>query len=296
MRILVMGVTGLLGSAIFSSAQDAGMEVVGTFHSESPESEGTFERLDIRDGDKFERVLDRYGPDVVINCAAMTDVDGCEQNRDEAFQINAQAPRKMAKRCRVRGIDFVQISTDYVFNGGTETPYTEESAPNPVQAYGQTKLAGEIGVHEVDSESLIVRTSFNYGIHGFTGQLNGFPAWVRDQLKSEGEVSLFTDQRITPTRVGFAAQAILSLIQRGASGHFHVASSSCVTPKELGRILTESLNLKGTLHSSTMSAVDFLAERPQYSCLATDKIAQELTESVPTVDADVSFIARSLSD
>ncbi|MFC7047211.1 SDR family oxidoreductase [Halobacteriaceae archaeon GCM10025711] len=240
--------------------------------------------------------MDRYDPEAVLNCAAMTNVDGCEENSTLAHEINAEAPGHMARICAERDIEFVHVSTDYVFDGDAESPYNEAAEPNPIQEYGRSKLAGEKAVTEANDGALIARLSFVYGIHGATGELTGFPAWVRSQLIEDVEVPLFTDQHVTPTRAGHAAETILNLLEQEMPGLVHVASQSCVTPYEFGEKLIEHSSLQGSLIESTLSDVERPARRPRYSCLDTGRVESLLGRPEPTLAQDVERIASALAD
>lgn len=118
----------------------------------------------------------------------MTDVDSCETNTELARQVNGSTPGSLASVCHRRGISFCHVSTDYVFDGQSRQPYAEDDETEPIQTYGESKVAGEKAVRKSHDSALIVRVSFLYGCHGASGSLIGFPAWVTAQLR-EGETS-----------------------------------------------------------------------------------------------------------
>jgi dTDP-4-dehydrorhamnose reductase len=294
MRILVVGANGLLGSQVVATADD-GTSVAGTYHSTEPSFDCDLAHLDIRDKDRFETILDRVAPDWVINCAAMTDVDGCEADEEQARAVNGDAPGVLAHYCKRSEIGFVHVSTDYVFAGQNREPYSEDDEPEPLQAYGRSKLAGERAVRTAADDALIVRPSFVYGIHGSTGQLQGFPTWVRDRLESGEEVPLYVDQRVSPTRAGKAASVILSLVAENTSGIYHIASRSCVTPYEFGSAIAEVRNTgPELLKRSSIDAVDRPAKRPRYTCLDVGRVEEELQHSLPSLKSDLVAIADAL--
>jgi dTDP-4-dehydrorhamnose reductase len=208
--------------------------VVGTYHSTAPAFEIPLEQHDVRETAVFRTILDDYQPDVVVNCAAMTDVDGCESDREAAFEVNGTAPGDLASCCTARDIPFVHVSTDYVFDGGASKPYDGAASTDPRQVYGESKLAGEEAVQNVDGDVLVARFSFVYGVRGDTDELVGFPAWVRNTLANSDDVLLFIDQHLTPTRAGQAADTFLDLLEAEAKGLYHVTCRSCVTPYALG--------------------------------------------------------------
>jgi len=242
----------------------------------------------------FEELLAEFSPSVVVNCAAMTDVDECEKQPELAHAINADAPGAMARYCSERGIGFVHVSTDYVFDGESNERYDEGSEPNPLQTYGRSKLAGDRNVRSAHDSPLIVRPSFVYGVNraSETPELTGFPAWVRSRLADGQEIPLFTDQYVTPSRAGSTAETLLGLIDDGASGAYHVAARSCVTPCEFGRVIASTIGA-GTdaLEEGSQSDVDRPATRPVNTCLDVEKVEERLGRAQPTLRADVDAIA-----
>lgn len=297
MHLLVLGANGLLGSNVttYAQANVTGGEVVGTFHSEQPDLSMPLRKVDIRSTETIHRLITDHRIDVLVNCAAMTDVDACEEDPGQAYAVNADAPVELATLCRETNTRFVHISTDYVFDGQAVAPYTEDTSPKPVQVYGESKLAGDQRVRETMQNPLIVRPSFVWGVHRSTDELSGFPAWMRDTLRRGETVPLFTDQYVTPTRAGQAAKTIFELIETDAAGLFNVACRSCVTPNEFGQSLANRLEASRTqLESTSLAAVDRPAERPAYTCLSVEKLERELGRSQPALDEDIDVVEDAL--
>jgi dTDP-4-dehydrorhamnose reductase len=295
MHALVLGAGGLLGGNVVTNAAVRGWEVTGTYHTEKPSVRVPLHELDLRDTEGFEAVLDRTEPDAVINCGALTDVDGCEERPEEARSINGQAPGEVARACEVRSIAFAHVSTDYVFDGDAKTPYEESDRTNPIQTYGQSKLAGERAVIGAHGSPLLVRLSFVYGVDRSAEELTGFPAWVRGRLRRGEETSLFTDQWITPSRAGQAAETILALLDDRITGTFHLASRSCVTPYEFGELIEERTNASADLlEEGSQSDVDRPAERPRHTCLDVRRVEEALGREQPTLGEDLDTIAEWL--
>jgi len=295
MRLLVVGANGLLGSNVVRAGQQRGWAVSGTYHSTHPNFDIPLTQFNLQEYSTFDDVIDEYGPDVVVNCAAMTDVDGCERDPEAAHVINSEAPAGMAARCEQDGIDFVHVSTDYVFDGTARDPYSETADPNPAQVYGESKLAGERAVQDAMETALLPRLSFVWGIHRSTGTLSGFPAWVREHLQASEAVPLFTDQWVTPTRAGQAAQTVLSLVEQASDGLYHVACSSCVTPYEFGEVLAAHVGANSDLlQAGSTDDIDRAAARPTYSCLDVAKVAEELGREQPTLREDVDAAWNAL--
>lgn len=295
MRLLVVGANGLLGSNVVYTGQQRGWDVCGTYHSTRPEFDIPLMQFDLGDYTDFGDLLEAYSPDVVVNCAAMTDVDGCEEDPERAQLLNGDAPGGLAAQCEANDVEFVHISTDYVFDGTARDPYVEDATPNPVQAYGESKLAGERAVRSASETALIARLSFVWGIHRSSGDLTGFPAWVRDQLGSGESVPLFTDQWVTPTRAGQAADTLLDLIAREEGGCYHVACTSCVTPYEFGTVIAAEMGADSALlQEGSMGDVDRAATRPTYSCLDVGTVEEVLDRTQPTIREDVETAWKTI--
>jgi dTDP-4-dehydrorhamnose reductase len=295
MNLLVVGTNGLLGSNVVSVGRQRDWNVSGTYHSTEPDFDIPLTRFDLRNYATFDNVLEEYDPDVVVNCAAMTDVDACEEELAQAHLLNGEAPGALAEHCETYRTEFVHVSTDYVFAGERRGPYSESADTNPVQVYGESKLAGEQTVQS-KTDALVARLSFVYGVHRSTGRLTGFPSWVQSRVESGEEIPLFQDQWITPTRAGQAAATLLDLVERGTTGPYHVACNSCVTPYEFGEELVDQFG-HGTelLVEGSMGDVDRAATRPQYTCLSVDKVESTLGRAQPTLREDIEQMCDAVS-
>jgi dTDP-4-dehydrorhamnose reductase len=287
MRFLVTGCGGLLGSNIAMAAKRRGATAIATYHNREPEVPGSRVQFDITNLTKFEELLSTHEPDFIINCAAMTDVDGCEENPKEARRVNGDTPGKLAGIAADQGIGFVQVSTDYVFDGESDGRYEPHDETAPIQEYGRTKLLGERRVIVKHADSLIVRLSFVYG-RDDTDSIEGFPGWVLDRLQREEETSLFTDQHITPTRAESAAETILELCGKGATGTFHVAARDCVTPYEFGTTLADLAGeSKSLVTKGRMADIERAAERPRNTCLSVAETEAAIGQPQPTLEQDL---------
>lgn len=295
MRLLVLGANGLLGSNAVAEALARGWECIGTYHSTQPEFETPLSALDIRDNDEFAAILDDHDFDAVCNCAAMADVDGCEENPEQAHAVNGEAPGELARACADRNLTFCHVSTDYVFDGRMESRYDESAETNPVQVYGESKLAGERAIWQAHDAPVLVRLSFVYGTHGSTGALTGFPSWVTKRLRNGETTPLFTDQTVTPSRAGHATATLLDLLAAEATGTFHIASRSCITPFEFGEQIGNRLDAPvELLTEGSQSAVDRPATRPAHTCLDVGQVERVLGREQPTLAAGLDAIARAL--
>ncbi len=174
------------------------------------------------DSPAVETVVRSAKPDVVVNAAAMTDVDACERDPEGAKRLNETAPGILASISRDVGAAFVQASTDYVFDGSE--PAAEGTTPHPLNTYGLTKLAGEAVVRGAHANALILRLSAVYGWNRVSQKTNAV-TWILEKLETGKEAMLFRDQKVTPTYAKTAAEVAFDLWSRRASGLFHVASA-----------------------------------------------------------------------
>lgn len=210
-KILVTGCNGQLGRAV--RKEYAGEEV--TFiNTDVTEGEGVL-ALDITDVDAVMELVRREKPDVIINCAAHTNVDLCEKQWDSAYRINAIGPRNLSIAARAVGVKMIHVSTDYVFEGNGKRPYTEFDAPNPISAYGKTKLEGERFVQAFADRYFILRTAWLYG------EGKNFVKTMLRLAETHDEVSVVDDQVGSPTSAVELARMIHYLEKTDNYGIFH---------------------------------------------------------------------------
>lgn len=208
MKVVITGAKGMLGQALQKELQRHQVLAADA------------DMMNITDLKQVRRVLTDFRPEVVINCAAYTDVDACESHTDTAYSVNARGAGNLAVVCNELGSAMVQISTDYVFNGSTTGAYEEFAPVGPLGIYGKSKLAGEELVKSLCPRHYIVRTSWLFGPGGKN--------FVQTMLKLASERDVLTvvdDQRGRPTYTRDLAQAIESLIQSGLYGVYHVTNS-----------------------------------------------------------------------
>jgi dTDP-4-dehydrorhamnose reductase len=212
--LLVTGAGGMLGRDVVRVARARRHGVHGLSRA----------KLDICDAEAVAAALGRHQPEVVINCAAFTDVDGAEAAEDRAFAVNGTAPGLLAAACRDVGARLVHVSTDYVFDGRAERPYVESDPVGPQSAYGRTKLAGERAVLDADGGHAVVRSSWLFGAGGrnFPATMLRLAAPADDGGGGRAEVSVVTDQIGAPTFTGHLAAALVELAERLAAEGPHV--------------------------------------------------------------------------
>lgn len=178
--------------------------------------------LDVADPEAVENAIDEHEPEIVINAAAYTNVDGCEEQTDLAYAVNSLGPRNLAQACERRGCDLLHVSTNYVFDGRNERSYEPFDPPNPISAYGRTKLAGEEHVMRLTNRWYVVRSAGVYGRgHNF----------VRTMLRVAGErdsLKVKDDEFISPTYARDLADGIAGIVERGRYGLYHLTNAgSC---------------------------------------------------------------------
>src|SRR2546427_8425961 len=197
-RVLDIGGTGLLGQYIGQEALRRGHHVIATHRGRHAPDEKRIEwhHLDIRDSSAVKALVRSVEPNLVLNAAAMTDVDRCEADPDEAKQVNGTAAGQMASVSNEVGAAFVHISTDYVFDG--TGPATEDMEPHPLNAYGATKLLGERVVRQSHPAAIILRLSSVFGWNRLSSKTNAV-TWILQKLDAGQEVRLFHQQKVTPT-------------------------------------------------------------------------------------------------
>lgn len=256
--ILVVGANGMLGKDLMSllGSRARGVDI---------------EDVDITSLESTERVLKTIHPSVVINCAAYTDVDGCETNEETAMQVNAEGVAHLAMASRMIGARLVQVSTDYIFDGSKGSPYLEEDPPNPLNIYGESKYAGELNAL-FNPDHLIVRTQWLYGLHG-----KNFVETMLRLAKEKDELSVVDDQIGAPTWTVDLAQAIIALIDngKGLRGVYHAANAGSCSWNAFARAIFEEAGLSVIVNGMTTDQLNRPARRPLYSTLECEKLNRD---------------------
>jgi dTDP-4-dehydrorhamnose reductase len=225
--------------------------------------------IDITSPESVMKVIGEVRPEVVINCAAYTDVDGCEGNIETAMAVNGEGVGYLAMACRDSGALLVQISTDYVFDGGKGTPYVEDDAPCPLSVYGESKLAGEMNA-AFCPEHLIVRTQWLYGLHG-----KNFVETMLRLGAEKSELTVVDDQIGSPTWTVDLARAIIALVDSGCRGIYHAANAEYCSWNEFSREIFSMAGVAVSVQPMTTSELNRPARRPLYSTLECSKLSAD---------------------
>ncbi|WP_440867808.1 dTDP-4-dehydrorhamnose reductase [Symbiopectobacterium purcellii] len=263
MKVLLTGANGQLGRC-FQDRLPAGWQILATDSAE----------LDITVLAQVTATVSAFKPDAIVNAAAYTAVDKAESDVELAERINAAGAANLASVAAQHGIRLVHVSTDYVFDGNANTPYTEESPTNPLSVYGVTKLTGERAVSTAAPDSIIVRTALVFSEYG-----NNFVKTMLRLGKERDALSIVDDQRGCPTYAGDLAQAIIALLQQNAAGGvYHYAGDKEVSWFEFAQAIFTVAVQKAVLNKApTLTPINTAqyptpAHRPAYSTLAGDKI------------------------
>ncbi len=279
-RLLVTGASGLLGANFLSEARDF-WETGGLSRSgNGPAGCGPQVKCDLRDGETARLALDGFSADLIVHCAAWTDVDQCEANPEEAKQIHVEASRMIACWCAENRKRLVYLSTDSVFSG-EDSLYSEADPPSPVNVYAKTKWEGELEVKRICPEALIIRTNmfgWNYLEKGSLAE------WFLRMLIEKKPIQGFTDLRFTPLLVNDLSRLILKLIDKGAVGTFHLASRDSCSKYEFGVWLAEIFGFKPELITESSSeSFQFRARRPKDTSLSVAKTTDFLKQEMPGI-------------
>lgn len=258
---LVVGSGGMLGSDLIEAIREAGIAVEGT-HTR---------QMDLTKPDGITETLVRLKPSVVINTAALTDVDGCETMIDKTFAVNARGPEHLARGCREIAASLIQISTDYVFDGSKSVPYTEEDALSPLGVYGRSKAEGERLVRQTLPDAhCIVRTQWLFGRHG-----KNFVEAILRQTERAGTLRVVNDQHGSPTYTRDLAEALVTLARKRARGTFHVTNAGVTTWHGFACRIAQSAGTRGvTVDAITSAELTRLAARPPYAVLDNAKFVR----------------------
>ena len=256
-KVLIVGAKGMLGWDVTNRMRSHQTNGPGSLGSLKVRAIDIGE-LDITDADAVQSFVKREEPDLIINCAAYTDVDGCESHRELAFAVNASGPGHLAQAANAVGAHLLHISTDFVFDGNRRQPYVETDAPNPLSVYGKSKLEGERQVADTAGDYLIVRTAWLYGEHG-----NNFVQQMLKLAHERAELRVVDDQW---------GSAIWKLLEVGATGLFHAAGGGACSRYEFAREIVKQAGLETRISAARSAEFPRPARRPAWSVLDHGKL------------------------
>ncbi|HPC48439.1 MAG TPA: dTDP-4-dehydrorhamnose reductase, partial [Deltaproteobacteria bacterium] len=226
--------------------------------------------------DDVHAAIASFRPHWVVNCAAYTDVDKAEDDEDAALALNTLAPSILARMCARSGARLLHMSTDYVFDGSKNTPYTEEDKPAPLNVYGASKLAGEDAVRHALRDHLIVRTQWLIGRWG-----KNFVSTIIEAARTKDRLEVVNDQRGCPTFAVDLARALCLLVEMDARGVFHVVNRGSATWYDLACRAVDLAGLGTPVFPVASSAFLRRAQRPLYSVLSSSKFTRYAGKVMP---------------
>jgi dTDP-4-dehydrorhamnose reductase len=265
-RIIISGGRGLLGRGLLQDLVKKNSVLAIS------NGDGTFDcsvNLDIRERAKIIKLVGNFSPNLIIHTAALTNLDYCEKNKKDAWEVNVEGTRNIALACREIGAKMIYVSTDYVFDGNNGR-YKETDTPNPISTYAQTKYEGERIVSEL-SNHLICRTSVLYGNH----PRPNFVVWVVNELRKGNKINVVKDQFNSPTLADDLSDMIIKLVEAEQTGIFHTAGRERINRLDFVKKITEVYDLDYSLvNPIDTKDLNWVAHRPMDSSLDVSKVSK----------------------
>lgn len=262
-KVAILGGKGMLGSDLAPACSRHGFEAIVL---DLPE-------FDITNAEHLERAV--YSADVVVNCAAYTNVDGAESEAELAHKVNAEAVGRLGAIAKTADKWIIHISTDFVFDGKGDKPYVETDTPNPINTYGKSKFAGEQFLTCSGCRHCIMRVEWTYGRAG-----NNFVTKLISRAEADRAIKVVDDQIGSPTATTEAARAICELVAKQPEGIFHFAANGYVSRYEMAKFVFEKLSFQIDLEACKTSDFDSPAMRPLNSRFDCSKIAAVLEGTI----------------
>jgi dTDP-4-dehydrorhamnose reductase len=281
MKILLTGSNGQLGHDFKKIFNKKNIEYIATDYKE----------LDITNDEDLNKFFqENEGITHVINCAAYNDVDKAETDK-KVWLLNAEAPKKLAEFSKKIGAIFVTYTTDFVFDGEKNSPYTEDDKTNGISEYGKSKAQGEKDVLEAYDKSFVIRTSWVFGIAN-----NNFNKQVINWSKSRNELNIVDDQVSVPTYSMDLAEFSWKLIQTEKFGLYHITNDGIASKYDQAKYVLEKIGWKGTLGRAKTADFNLPAKRPAYSKLDSSKVEKLLGEKIPTWQSGIDRFLEEMKE
>jgi dTDP-4-dehydrorhamnose reductase len=279
MKVLVTGAGGMLGRDVVLAAGNAGHDVVGFGHTE----------LDVTDSAALVAKFELERPDVAIDCAAWTDVDGAEESEQAALAVNGAAAGHVAAAAAEVGASVVYVSSDYVFDGSKGAPYVETDQTAPLSAYGGTKLAGEEATAAANNRHFVVRSSWLFGIGG-----GNFVETMLRLASTQNEVLVVRDQVGSPTYTWHLAYGIVRLIEGVEFGIHHMAAGGACSWYDFAREIFDQAKVECRVLSATTDMLGRPAPRPAFSALESQR--EHAIELPPWRDGLAAYLSQRTAE
>jgi len=279
---LVTGASGLLGSVVVTQLLERGARVSAQQRKHELRFDGSCRIVkgDLTDSEWARRLVISETPDVIVHCAGLTSVDGCEANPDLAEHIHVDASQSLAEASRQTGAHFVHISTDHLWRGD-KAMVGEDEPVDPINVYGSTKARAELRVLEANPDALVVRTNFFCRGLAWRASLSD---WAEQQLRSGTEFSAFTDAYFTPIEANLLSRLIFELVTKQAGGLLHVAGRERLSKYDFVQHLAKRLSLDASSAEPGLIADAHLkAPRPKDMSLSTERASELLGRPMPSL-------------
>jgi dTDP-4-dehydrorhamnose reductase len=277
-RVLVTGASGLLGISLALEAMRE-HEVIGVHRGKLKSAPFQTIRADLLHRNAIDSIFEQARPDWLVNCAALANLDACEENPNLARILNTEIPGELAQACLKRGVRMVHISTDAVFDGEKTDQYTEADPPSPPGIYSQTKLDGERAVQEADAKAIIARVNF------FGWSLSGkhsLGEFFVSSLSAGKTVNGFTDVIFCPIFVGHTTRLLLAMLEAGLCGLYHVVGRQAMSKYQFGVEVARRFGLRDSLISpKSVLSSSLTARRSHNLWLSTHKLSTDLGREIP---------------
>lgn len=271
MKIVIIGTSGLLGEGFYHLKPSTDHELFFTHFQKKPMKSSQF--LDMRDKIQVNHLLSQIKPDVVINTAAITNPETCEKFPVEANITNVSGTKNLATFCNDNGTHFIQVSTEYVFDG-KNGPYSEKDIPLPESIYGETKLKSENITNDINSSFCIARTAM---LFGWSINKQNLASYLIKELRDGKKVQVIHDQIVSPSYNDNIAEMLIEVAEKKLSGIFNIAGSSILSRFEFAENLCNIFNFdKNLLEKISISEFGWKANRPLKAGLSIEKISKVL--------------------
>ncbi len=267
MRVLVTGASGMLAKDIAPCLTGRGYETLALPHNE----------LDIANLEAIRATVSGFEPGLIINCAAYTKVDEAEKEEQQALMVNGSGVHNLCLACQENDITLVHFSTDYVFDGSKESPYTIYDEANPINAYGRSKLLGEEYILWLLRKFLLIRTSWLFGLYG-----TNFVETMLELGRRQKKISVVNDQRGCPTWTHHLAKTVVSLIETGRYGVYHITNSEPTTWFDFSQEIFRLSGMDIEVLPITSEQFPRPAKRPRNSVLDPFPLPQLLGRGMPS--------------
>jgi dTDP-4-dehydrorhamnose reductase len=304
MRLLVVGASGQVGLAVRRAAEHRGDMILGGFVSRPPDLPADrLARVDKSEVGTLASALERLRPEWVVDTGALHHVDYCESHPQEAFAVNREGTGAFASACRSRGVGYVFVSTDFVFDGNGNPPYREEDEARPLSVYARSKLEGEAAALAADPSALVVRPSVIYSwvpkdqrSQSASQKPLNFGTWAIDQLRAGQPLRIVDDQVASPTLADDLAGAILALIDHRARGIYHTAGGTALSRYAFTVQMAEALGL-GTsgITPITTASLNQKARRPPNSSLDSTRVREASGHAMWTLPQALDRLAKAVA-